>query len=120
MSESVNRANAEAADVTFARDKIVPRLERFKEALNNDFLPLFGATAMGLEFDYDNPVPADGQLDAVLLAARATAAVALVGAGWDSSDVLKTCDLPDMAFSEPAPPPAPVLPGSVPTGKPAA
>lgn len=112
MSESVNRANAEAADVTFARDKVVPRLERFKQALNNDFLPMFGATAVGLEFDYDNPVPADGQLDSILLAARATAAVALVGAGWDSSDVLKTCELPDMAFSKPAPPPAPVLPGA--------
>lgn len=124
MSESVNRANAEAADVTFARDKIVPRLERFKQALNGDFLPMFGATTTGLVFDYDNPVPADSELDGKLLTARANAASVLVAAGWDQADVTKTCELPDMAFSAPVKPPVVVpgapLPATASTGAPAA
>lgn len=114
MSESVNRANADAADVTFARDKIVPRLERWKQALNNDFLPLFGPAAKGLEFDYANPVPEDDELSAKLLTARANAAVVLVGAGFAAPDVLTTCELPDMAFAKPEPKPMPALPGDAP------
>lgn len=124
MSESVNRANADAADVTYARDKIVPRLERFKQALNNDYLPLFGATALGLEFDYDNPVPADDELSAKLLTARANAAVTLVGAGFSAPDVLTVCELPDMEYSKPEPKPAPVIappaPAALPADKPKA
>lgn len=111
MSESVNRANADAADVTYARDKVIPRLERFKQALNNDFLPMFGGTTVGLEFDYDNPVPEDYELAAKLLTARANAAVTLVGAGFSAPDVLTVCELPDMAFAKPEPKPVVLPPG---------
>src|SRR3546814_18090499 len=56
QSDDVNLANALAADEAFAERLVVPRLERFKGMLNNDFLRLFPGTE-GLEFDYDNPRP---------------------------------------------------------------
>ena len=55
ITESVNRANAEAAEVTFGRWVVKPRLERIRDALNQQLLPLFDA--QNLSFEYDDPVP---------------------------------------------------------------
>ena len=55
--EDVNRANAEAAEVVFARWLLTPRLNRWREMLNDDFLPAFGSVGQGWTFDYDDPVP---------------------------------------------------------------
>jgi phage portal protein BeeE len=96
--EDVNRANAEAAEVVFARWLVVPRLERIKQALNNDFLPMFGTTGQGVEFDYCSPVPEDREADAADLTAKANAASQLVAAGYDPRDVLAVVGLADMAF----------------------
>jgi len=60
ISENVNRANAEAAEVHFARWIVRPRCARMKAALNTRLLPLFGDKA--LEFDFENPVPEDRAL----------------------------------------------------------
>jgi len=108
--ENVNRANADAAEVVFARWLIVPRLDRIKAALNNDLLPLFGATAKGLEFDYCNPVPEDQEAENAELTAKVNAAVALVGAGWDPDDALEAVGLPKMRFGSRAP--LPVAPAA--------
>lgn len=93
-TDDVNRANAEAAQVIFARWVLTPRLERIKGALNADFLPLFGATAAGLEFAYRNPVPDDREQDSKDLTARVSAVVALVGAGADPASACATVGLP--------------------------
>lgn len=98
-TENVNRANADAAEVMFARWCLVPRLERIKEALNTQVLPLFGGG--DLEFDYVNPVPADRLADAEELTARANAAAVLVDAGWDAAQVLETIGMPAMDWSKP-------------------
>lgn len=112
ISESVNRANAEAGEIMFARWIVKPRLDRIKGALNNDFLPLFGTTASGLEFDYDDPVPADEELAAKKLTAQANAAKALKDAGWHEDDVLSAVGLPEMRYiSVPVPAPAIAAPG---------
>jgi HK97 family phage portal protein len=95
--EDVNRANAEAAEVVFARWLIVPRLERIKGALNNDFLPLFGPSAAGLEFDYESPVPQDQAAENAELTAKVSAAKQLVDLGYDRADVLTKLGLPDIA-----------------------
>ena len=98
----VNRATAEAAKVLFAEQLTVPRLERFKQALNNDLLPLYGKDAARLlEFDYDDPVPADSQARNAELTAKATAARELVDAGFYAPDVRDALGLPDMAFGQP-------------------
>lgn len=98
--DDVNRANAEAAMVVFAEWLLVPRLERIREALNTQFLPLFGPSAAGLEFDYDSPVPSDDQYDAAVMLLKANAAKALVAAGYDLIDVLATVGLPKMKINE--------------------
>ena len=101
--EDVNRANAEAAMVVFAEWLLVPRLERIREALNTQFLPLFGPSAAGLEFDYDSPVPSDDQYDASVMLLKANAALALTKAGYDLMDILDTVGLPKMKIN-PVPP----------------
>lgn len=55
--EDVNRANAEAAEVVFARWLQVPRLNRWRTMLNDDLLPQFGSMGRGYVFDYENPIP---------------------------------------------------------------
>jgi HK97 family phage portal protein len=96
ISEDVNRAAADAGLVQFARYLTVPRLERIKGALNNDLLPMFGRTADGLEFDYENPVPDDEAAEMAEFTSKVDAVVALVGAGFEPSAVLATVGLPDM------------------------
>ena len=59
--ESVNRANAEAADAMFSRWIVKPRLDRIRATLNARLLPMFRES--DLLFEYDNPVPDDRALD---------------------------------------------------------
>ncbi|WP_406324469.1 phage portal protein [Streptomyces niveus] len=95
----INRATANAAMAWFAQQLTVPRLERIKSALNNDLLPLFGPTATGLEFDYENPVPPDPETEAALLTARTAAAKDLIEAGLSSASVLSAVGLPEIESS---------------------
>ncbi|MEU2510558.1 phage portal protein [Streptomyces syringium] len=99
--DDVNRANAEAGEVMFSRYLVVPRLERIKAALNHELLPLFGATARGLEFDYCDPVPADRELEAKELTAKAAAARELIDAGAYGPEALAAVGLPEIAFGQP-------------------
>jgi|SRR5882757_896234 len=97
----VNRANAVASETMYARSLLKPRLERIKQALNNDLLPLFGASGMGVEFDYDSPEPDDRELEDASLVARANAAKTLVDAGYDPVAVLEVVELPPMGHNKP-------------------
>ncbi|TDC47648.1 phage portal protein [Actinomadura sp. KC345] len=100
-SDDVNRANAEAASADFARWLIVPRLERIKQALNNDFLPMFGSAGECVEFDYCDPTPPDREADDRERESKAQAARDLIEAGAYGPDVLKALDLPDIPFGQP-------------------
>jgi HK97 family phage portal protein len=109
--DDVNRAVAEAAKAWFAEQLTVPRLERIKGALNNELLPMFGATARGLEFDYTDPVPPDTTVEAEQLTARANAAGVLVDAGFEPAGTLSAVGLPDIAYvGRPATAPAQMAP----------
>ncbi len=55
--DSVNRANAEAAEVMFARWVLKPRLIRIKGALNNQLVEIWGDDSVA--FDFEDPVPED-------------------------------------------------------------
>ncbi|MFC4609732.1 phage portal protein [Streptomyces maoxianensis] len=99
--EDVNRANAEAGAAMFALRLVKPRLERIKQALNNDLLPMFGVTGQGLEFDYVDPVPADREADREDLTAKANAAKALIESGVYGPSALTALGLPDMDFGQP-------------------
>ncbi|SMB97972.1 phage portal protein, HK97 family [Thermanaeromonas toyohensis ToBE] len=56
ITEDVNRANAEAAEYTFAKRVILPRLKRLEQQLNEFLLPQFEPD---LVLEFDNPVPED-------------------------------------------------------------
>jgi HK97 family phage portal protein len=112
--DDVNRANAEANEVVFARWETKTRCDRLKDTLNSYFLPLFGTTLgdpKRYEFDFDNPVPADKELEAKLLQAKADAAEKLVRVGYDPAAVTTAVGLPDMQHNgvvHPTSPSAPV------------
>jgi HK97 family phage portal protein len=59
VTESVNRANAEAGDVMFGRWILRPRLERIKQALNERLVHLIDKTLM---LDYVDPTPENREL----------------------------------------------------------
>ena len=107
ITESVNRANAEAAELMYARWLLVPRLERIKDALNTRLLPLFGTSTRGMEFDFCSPVPADRDQDTAEMKAKTDGAKALVEAGYDPEDVLEAVGLPAMEHKAPVTPTAP-------------
>lgn len=100
-AEDVNRANAEAGEVLFARWLLTPELETIRDALNQTLLPLFGAAGRGLEFDFDNPVPDDRDLAAKELSARAASVRDLVAAGAYGPDAVAAVGLPEIAFGAP-------------------
>lgn len=54
VTENVNRANAEAGQLLFNQNIVVPRLRRIQSALNMRLTPLFGD---GIEFNYADPTP---------------------------------------------------------------
>lgn len=99
--QDVNRASAEASRAYIAEAKTVPRLERWKGALNNDFLPMFGQSmAERYEFDYDTPVPPDQETVNATTTATANAWATLVNAGADPNDAADLLGLPRMKFRE--------------------
>jgi HK97 family phage portal protein len=99
--DDANRANMEAASDMLARWLIRPRLERIRQALNTRLLPMYGTTGKGLEFDFDDPVTGDVELESKHLTAMANAAQSLVHAGYDQQSVANAVGLPEMGFRDP-------------------
>jgi HK97 family phage portal protein len=114
VTDDVNRANAQTGEEVFASWKIKPRLDRWKDVINTQFLPLFGSTAVDVEFDYSFPMPLNREQDNEELAAKANAAQVLVTAGYDPHDVLEVVGLPDMDVVETATQAPALPPGWVP------
>lgn len=110
--DDVNRATAEAALALDSQTAIVPRLDRLKDALNGDLLPMFGSTTVGLEFDYDNPVEPSQETENATLAAKASAAQQLIGANFTGDSVVIALGLPEsLVWEKPEPPAPPTPPG---------
>lgn len=101
-SNDVNRAVAEANRATFAENLVVPRLDAWRDMLNTNYLPLFGPTAQGTEFDYVSPVPADKLLQAQVDEAISMAVRNLTQSGYDGDAVATWADLPDLEWERPA------------------
>lgn len=101
--ENANRASSEAASAWFAQNLTVPRLDRIRDALNFQYLPLFGTAGQGVEFDYDSPVEPDQDTKNATLTAQAEAYTKLITAGVDPADAARVCNLPDMRVSRPQP-----------------
>lgn len=114
--DDVNRAQGEASIAMYAKWLIVPRLERWKGVFNRRFLPMFGTTGQGLEFDYVSPVSEDSEAENAARTSRVGAVAALVPLGFDAKESLKAFDLPDIPWEKPEPPDPPA--GAFPGGKP--
>jgi len=56
LVEDVNRANAEANDITFQKEVILPRLIMIAEKLNQDLVPRFDSRLL---LKFESPVPED-------------------------------------------------------------
>ena len=113
--DDVNRATADASSVWFARRLTVPRLQRWKGLFNNDLLPLFGATAANLEFDFESPVAEDEEAENAERSSKATAAKTYIDAGFTAESVVDALELPDkLKWEKPEPPPAPIAPPGTP------
>jgi HK97 family phage portal protein len=108
-ADDVNRANSQTAEEVFGRWKVLPRLDRQRDILNSVYLPLFGTTGEGVEFDYVNPLPDDREADNAELTAKTAAYAVLIQAGVDPDEAAKVVGLPPMRHVTPVPalPPAP-------------
>jgi HK97 family phage portal protein len=111
ITEDVNRANAEAAEYVFSKWLITERLDRWRDWLNYQLLPLYGPTGEGLEFDYDSPVSENSDAQNAAVTARSTALVAMAGAGFDVTETETWLDVPEIPFTKPEPPPMIAPPG---------
>lgn len=105
--EDVNRASASAASNDFAERMTIPRLDRWKGMLNNDFLPQFpGAQEQGLEFVYTNPKKTERAEKRADAESAANIFKTLIDAGVDPVDAAEVAGLPELAM---APKPDPVM-----------
>lgn len=98
LTESVNRATAEAAEYVFAKYPLTERLNRIKSALNTELLPLFYPpnTIPDVEFDYEPVVPEDEVAESAELTANVNAAMAMIDRGFDPDEVLAAFELPQV------------------------
>lgn len=110
ISQDVNKANAEAGEISFGRWLAYPRAQRWKSMLNGRLLVLFKAQD-DVEFDHDRVVPEDREADDRERTSKANAAAALAGAKtWEPDDILAAVGLPPMRELPQAPalePPSP-------------
>lgn len=113
VSDDVNRANAQTGEEVFSSWGVVPRLDRWKDALNHWLLPMFGPAGADVEFDYVRPIPANREQDNMELTAKSAAAAVLISAGLEPDDVLEAVGLPAMRTA-PKPPPSGLPPGAPP------
>lgn len=118
LSESVNRANAEAAEYGFAKRQTVPRLERIKDALNGPYLALFGTMSKGYSFAYVSPVPEDAESDNAERTSKASAFSTYVTAGVDPAWAAEVCGLPKPKMAPKPTPPAALPPPNDPNADP--
>ncbi len=112
VMEDANRASVEANEYVWSKYRLVSRLDRFKNALDHFFLPMYQSSANGeFEFCYDNPVPKDWQADAFTFTSNVNGFVALVNAGAEWNAALAACSLPSIPQGpKPAAPTAPEPP----------
>jgi HK97 family phage portal protein len=110
-STDVNRANAQTAEEVHVAWHEITRLERTRDILDEFFMPMFGDTTKGIEFDFVDPTPSSAADANDELTAKSKAVSLLVAAGYDPHDSLVVVGLPPMNFIG-APVPGSIIQGS--------
>jgi HK97 family phage portal protein len=96
-TDDVNRAASLAADDTYARRALKPRVMNWEQLANGDFLKVFGSVGQTVEFCPDSVVPEDEEAENAERNSKATAASTLASSGiWEPDDILATVGLPPM------------------------
>lgn len=95
--DDVNRANAEAGKEIMAEGQTIPRLDLWKDAVNNFLLPQF-ANGKTLELDYDDPTPINHEAADRERNSQSSSAANLVKAGYHPDDVSDAMGLPRMRW----------------------
>ncbi len=95
--DDVNRANAEAGKEIMAEGQTIPRLYRWKNAVNTFLLPQF-SNGKALELDFDDPTPVNHEAADRERNSQAASAANLVKAGYDPADVALAMGLPEMKW----------------------
>jgi len=114
ISDDVNRANAQTGQEVFSAWQIIPRLTRWRNSLNAQFLPMFGVTGQGVEFDFEPPIPSSREEANAELVSKANALQKLVDSGMNPHDALEIVGLPDAEFVEQAAQTPALPPGWIP------
>lgn len=109
--DDVNRSNNEAQDAAFAKYKLRPRLERFKEALNYQFLPLFkgDGNTDNVEFDYDDIDVEDTDRVSSERDYNLEAVKTLIELGFDPIETLKAYNFPAIPMAKTPEPVQPTI-----------
>lgn len=101
ITEDVNRASADAGEYMFGKYIDRPRAVRWRAMANGFFLPLFGATARDLEFDFNEEdlVPEDTEAANAARDSIANAVKAYVDAGFDREWICEHLGLPPVQLN---------------------
>lgn len=100
QTEDVNRATAEIAKAVFYEQVVDEMNDKIKEALNTQFLPMFGPLGEGVEFDYVSDAPEDAETANAERTSKVNAFVQLINAGVDPEEAAEVCGLPPMTMRE--------------------
>lgn len=101
VSEDVNRAASLAADETYGKRVLKPRVKNWQKLANGPYLATFGPAPRPVEFCPENVVPEDEEAENAERNSKATAAATLAATGiWEPDDILATVGLPPMRKRE--------------------
>jgi HK97 family phage portal protein len=98
VTDGINYAAAKAADLQFAKLLQIPRLNRWKQAVNAKLLPMFGTAGEGVEFDYKSPAEGDPMEENAERNSKVTAVCELIQAGFNPSSAAEAYGLPKMQY----------------------
>tara|TARA_R110000824_G_scaffold16633_1_gene68747 strand:+ start:975 stop:2252 length:1278 start_codon:yes stop_codon:yes gene_type:complete len=100
--EDVNRANADAGIAIFAEGLLVPRLNRWRELLNREFLPFYRKGGRPqYHFNYADPVPLNKQQEGQNQRLQALNVASFVDKGFDPAGVLEAFGFPAIEWLGP-------------------
>jgi phage portal protein BeeE len=93
-SDDVNRANAVAADDSYARRILHRRVRYWYDYANGPYLACFGNTGQGVYWCPEGVVPEDEEAENAERDSKATAAKTLTEAGFSRAEIAQYLDLP--------------------------
>lgn len=96
ISEDVNRAASLAADATYGKRILKPRVKNWQKLANGPFLKTFGPQPRPVEFCPENVVPEDEEAANVERTSKASAYKTLRDAGVNPDDAATVVGLPPM------------------------